>query len=503
MPEVIYIRSASGKPLMPTGRKRHITKLLNTGKARIVSKIPFVVQLRYETTEVTQPLYGGTDPGRTNIGDAVMREDGTVVYRDHVKTRNKDVPQLMLERKRNRQASRRGERLARKRLAKKHETLSASLPAEGKHIAGCKKLIPVKDIQNTESRFSNRKRHGYMNVSGAKWVTPTVCHLVRTTLNHVDQICKLLPITGWCFEVNRFAFMTMEDGTVRGTDFQNGRLKGYKSVDEFVIARQDGKCACCGKPMDDNHHIIPVSEGGSDGPENRIGLCEECHHKHHIGELDLDVEGCLKKYGALSVLNQAIPFILAGLTERFGEANVYVCTGKDTYRTRSLFGLPKEHDMDAVAIISKCNGIVPTHVSTVHRNEVMQFRRHDRAVIKAQKERTYYVKDPSARGGKRIVAKNRKPREEQSKSKYPALSQYVKNGGNVSNLLVTPSKRSYNNLSRELHPGDLVNYQGTEYVVQNQITNGQYIRAVGNGSNNIPTANVRCITHNRGLVYVG
>jgi hypothetical protein len=79
MPEIIYIRSASGKPLMPTRRKRHITKLLNTGKARIASKIPFVVQLRYETSEVTQPLYGGMDPGRTNIGTAVMDENGTVV----------------------------------------------------------------------------------------------------------------------------------------------------------------------------------------------------------------------------------------------------------------------------------------------------------------------------------------------------------------------------------------------------------------------------------------
>ena len=41
MPEIIYVRSASGKPLMPTERKRHITKLLNTGKARIVNKTPF------------------------------------------------------------------------------------------------------------------------------------------------------------------------------------------------------------------------------------------------------------------------------------------------------------------------------------------------------------------------------------------------------------------------------------------------------------------------------
>ena len=502
MLEIIYVRSASGKPLMPTRRKRHITKLLNTGKARIVSKIPFVVQLRYETDEVTQPLYGGMDPGRTNIGTAVMDENGTVVYRDHLETRNKDIPGLMRNRRQHRQASRRGERLARKRLAKKHGTQSTTLPAEGKHIAGCEKPVPVKDIQNTESRFNNRKRHGYMNVPGAKWVTPTVCHLVRTALNHIDQICRILPVTGWCFEVNSFAFMAMEDGTVRGIDFQNGRMKGYSSVDEYVIARQDGKCACCGKPINDNHHIIPVSEGGSDGPENRTGLCDECHHLHHIGELKIDTEGCLKKYGALSVLNQAIPFILSGLTESFGNDNVYTCTGRDTYRTRNLLGLPKEHDMDAISIIGFCKGTAPKDINTVHRNEVLQFRRHDRAVIKAQKERTYYIKDPTSRSGKRVVAKNRKPREEQMKSKYPALSQYVKTVGTVSNLTVVPSKRSYNNLDRKWHPGDCFNYLGKEYVMRGQITNGQYLRAVGNGNKNIPAGKVRRTAYNRGLVYI-
>ena len=103
--EIIYVRSASGKPLMPTTRKRHIMKLLNTGKARIVSKIPYVVQLKYETAEITQPLCGGTDPGHTNIGDAVADEKGNVIYHDHLETRNKDVPELMKDRKRHRKAA--------------------------------------------------------------------------------------------------------------------------------------------------------------------------------------------------------------------------------------------------------------------------------------------------------------------------------------------------------------------------------------------------------------
>ena len=117
--EYIYILSEDGTPLMPTLRKNHVQKLLKRGKARVVEHVPFVVQLKYSTPGFTQPLYGGTDPGRTNIGNAVMDGRGTVVYKDHVTTRNKEVARLMAERRQHRQASRRGERLARKRLAKR------------------------------------------------------------------------------------------------------------------------------------------------------------------------------------------------------------------------------------------------------------------------------------------------------------------------------------------------------------------------------------------------
>ena len=68
----IYILSEDGTPLMPTLRKNHVQKLLKRGKARVVEYVPFVVQLKYSTPGITQPLYGETDPGRTNIGNAVI-----------------------------------------------------------------------------------------------------------------------------------------------------------------------------------------------------------------------------------------------------------------------------------------------------------------------------------------------------------------------------------------------------------------------------------------------
>lgn len=69
MEKYIYILSCDGELLMPTKREGHVQKLLKRGKARVASRLPFVVQLKYETENKTQPLYGGTDPGRTNIGN--------------------------------------------------------------------------------------------------------------------------------------------------------------------------------------------------------------------------------------------------------------------------------------------------------------------------------------------------------------------------------------------------------------------------------------------------
>ena len=225
----VYVQDKNGNPLMPTKRFAHVRRLLKEEKATVAVGRPFTIRLNYDTEECVASLYGGTDPGRVNIGNAVITKGGECVYRDKVESRNEEIPKLKAKRKVKRQARRRGERQVRKRLAKKHNTYSTKL-ASGRLIPGTKKNTNVKDIVNQEARFANRKRHNNMAdvvTTKAAWVNPTVKQLVQTHLNHVDQILALLPVRKWSLEANRFAFMTMEDGTVQGIDFQNGRLKSY------------------------------------------------------------------------------------------------------------------------------------------------------------------------------------------------------------------------------------------------------------------------------------
>ena len=133
---------------MPTARCGKARRMLKNGQAEVVSRIPFTIRLCYEpASKETQRLVYGCDPGRTNIGSAVVRENGYCVYLDKCTTRNREIPQLMARRRQHRQASRRGERLARKRLAKRLGTTTKKLL--DRLLPGYEKPVRVKDIINT------------------------------------------------------------------------------------------------------------------------------------------------------------------------------------------------------------------------------------------------------------------------------------------------------------------------------------------------------------------
>ena len=124
----VYVLDPSGNPLMPTTRYGKVRRMLKSGQAVAARTKPFTIRLAYDpATVITQDITAGKDPGRTNIGLAAVREDGTCLYSAKCGTRNKQVPKLMAERAAHRRASRRGERLARKRLAKKLGTTTKFL----------------------------------------------------------------------------------------------------------------------------------------------------------------------------------------------------------------------------------------------------------------------------------------------------------------------------------------------------------------------------------------
>ena len=136
-------------------------------------------------------------------------------------------------------------------------------------------------------------------------------------------------------------------------------------------------------------------------------------------------------------------------------------------------------------------GVAPDITDEAETFEIKQFRRHNRAVINNQRERTYYL------DGK-PVAKNRKPRFEQ---KGKALSDAGLSRQELSRLTVKKSMRYYNSPDR-IMPGTVFMYEGERYVLTGQLSGGQYYRALGCGSKNFPARQCRIVDRNRGLVYV-
>ena len=500
----VYVLDMDGNPLMPTKRFGKVRRMLKSGQAKVVSTVPFTIRLTYQTkTHVTQPVTVGIDPGRTNIGLAAVRSDGTDLYRAHCETRNKDVPKLMEKRKMHRQASRRGERLARKRLAKALGTTAKHLLE--RILPGCDKPLAVKDIINTEARFNNRIRP-------EGWLTPTAMQLFRTHLNLVQKVSNILPITDVVLEVNQFAFMELTDPEKKhfDIDFQHGALYDTGGLKNAVRMQQQDLCLLCGKQnIEHFHHIVPRSRRGSNTIGNIAGLCKKCHTLVHTSQEAADLlakkkQGLQKQFGGTSVLNQIIPKLAQELGKQY-PWHTHVTTGKNTKAFREQYSMPKDHDIDAYCIAASCMNVppkmnIPPKTQT-EAFEIMQFRRHNRANVNCQRERTYQLDG-------RTVAKNRKKRMDQKDNSLAEwFADMVKVHGIPeaecmrSRLSVKKSTRHYNTKGR-IMPGTVFQYCGKRYVMTGQHTRGLYYRAYGCGDQNFSSRKVKIMQQNGGLVYV-
>ena len=162
--------------------------------------------------------------------------------------------------------------------------------------------------------------------------------------------------------------------------------------------------------------------------------------------------------------------------------------------------LEKTHDTDAYCIAAGTMQTVNPNIRT-DVYEIKQFRRHNRANIHHQTERTYKLNGQT-------VARNRRKRTDQ---KTDSLAEWfentVKQYGQQkaehlrAGLKVRKSTRYYNSKDRVM-PGAVFQYEGNRYVVTGQLSGGQYYRAYGKGNQNFPVKKIRIISLNRGLVYV-
>lgn len=307
---MVYILNKNKQPLMPTMRHGKVRRLLKSGKAKVVRRCPFTIQLLYETGNNVQEVVLGVDAGSKTIGVSASTETKEL-YSAEVMLRN-DIVDLLSTRREFRRARRNRKTRYRK------------------------------------TRFLNRVKS-----KNKGWLAPSVENKIGTHFTTVKNVMKILPVSEVIVETASFNIQKIKDPEIIGVEYQQGDQLGFWNVREYVLWRDDHKCQCCkGKSKDKilNVHHIESRKTGGDAPNNLVTLCEYCHMQYHKGKIELPKT---IKRGA-SYRDAAFMGIMrwAFYNRLKDELDIPVrmTYGYITKNTRIQNGLPKEHRVDALCI---------------------------------------------------------------------------------------------------------------------------------------------------------
>ena len=328
---MIYVKSKDGKVIMPSERRGRIGYLLRHGKAHVVSRVPFVVQLDYDSTTYTQDVSLGIDAGSKHIGVSASSEKKEMLAAQ-VELRS-DIVKLLSSRR----------ELRRNRRNRK--------------------------TRYRKARFDNRKKKD-------GWLAPSVEQKVESHLKVIRLVHKLLPITKTTIEVAQFDAQKIKNQYINGDDYQQGEQMGFWNVREYVLARDGHKCIHCkGKSKDPilNVHHLESRKTGGNSPSNLATLCETCHKAYHRGEFDLKIKrgSSLRDAAVMNIMRWAV---YERAKKEFG--NVHLTYGYITKHTRIENCINKTHAADAFCIAKNVHAMrlssffmcrcVPRHTRTLH-----------------------------------------------------------------------------------------------------------------------------------------
>lgn len=333
---MVYVINKNGQPLMPTENHAKVRVLLKSGKAKVVKKCPFIIQLLYDSTNHTQKVTLGVDSGSRHIGISATTKD-KVLFEADVELRN-DIVDLLSTRRELRHSRRN------------------------------------RKIRYRKPRFDNRKRKD-------GWLAPSVQQKVDSHLTMIEKVRKILPISDIVAEVASFDIQKIKNPSISGAEYQQGEQLDFWNVREYVLFRDGHTCQCCkGKSKDKilNVHHIESRKTGGDAPNNLITLCETCHTGYHKGTVKLPKT----IHRGMSFRDATFMGIMRwAFYNKLKEIypNVSLTYGYITKHTRIENDLPKDHYIDA-----RCISGNPKAVSSGEVFYYKKVRCHNRQIHKAK-----------------------------------------------------------------------------------------------------------------------
>ena len=300
---MVYVIDIQGKPLMPTTRHGKVRRMLKISLAHVVCRIPFTIQLDYDTTDFIQPVILGIDAGSKHIGVSATTEEKEL-YAADVEIRNDIVDKLATRRQ--------FRRIRRSRL------------------------------RYRKARFDNRTHSKHKG-----WLAPSIENKIQTHLRVVEKVREILPINKIVVETASFDIQKIKNPDIKGEKYQYGEQLGFWNVREYVLWRDGHICQYChGKSKDPvlNVHHIESRKTGGDAPNNLITLCETCHKAYHRGKIQLRIkrERSFRDAAFMSIMRWTLYNRLKQLFLKVSMTYGYI-----TKHDRIANSLPKEHYVDA------------------------------------------------------------------------------------------------------------------------------------------------------------
>ncbi|BAZ10973.1 hypothetical protein NIES4071_27970 [Calothrix sp. NIES-4071] len=347
----VLVINFHGQPLMPTSPRR-ARLLLESGKAKIVGRDPFTIQLIYGSSGYKQEVTLGIDAGYKHVGFSTITDSyeligGELELLDGVSER-------ITERSKYR-------RQRRSRL---------------RHRA---------------PRFDNRVR-------SSGWLAPSIQHKFDAHLKLVELIKSRLPVTKIIIETANFDIQKIKNPKIEGKQYQEGEQLGYYNLACYIRHRDGYKCQnpnCKGKSeILQIHHIgyWKTQPDRSDRPGNLITLCvhevcpwQKCHTpaNHEKGKFLFGWDNKVKSFKAETFMSTIYQKLLDIL-------NAEQAYGYETKYNREKLELPKSHHNDAFVIAGGENQV------RVKSLMVEQIRRNKRSI-----EQFYDAKYIDTRTGKK------------------------------------------------------------------------------------------------------
>lgn len=175
------------RPLMPTTpRKARI--LLKQGRAKIVGRDPFTIQLLYGTRGYTQPVTLGVDAGYETIGYSAVSEKEELVG------------------------------------------------GEMKLLDGMTKRITERHTFRRTRR--NHLRHRALRADNRRrangWLPPSIQHKLEAHLKLTRRLKSRLPITSVVVEVAKFDIQKIKDAKIESEQYQQGEQLGYYNLSAYI-----------------------------------------------------------------------------------------------------------------------------------------------------------------------------------------------------------------------------------------------------------------------------